>query len=110
MRAVFALWLERCCRCSFFAGCCCRSYNDVAIYLYMMRGAGTTMATYQLQRADGTTMTLPNAALYYARTVPILDLLRAVEPLTWSRWITSGGKTGKYGPVIAALYGNNKAW
>lgn len=76
----------------------------------MMRGAGTTMATHQLQRTDGTTMTLPNAALDYARSVPIVDLLHAVEPLSWSRWITCGGKTGKYGPVTAALYGNNKAW
>ena len=28
-----------------------RSYSDVAIYLYMTRGAGSTMATHQLKRA-----------------------------------------------------------
>lgn len=76
----------------------------------MMRGAGSSMATHQLKQADGTFITVPNAAAHYTRTVPILDLLRAVEPLTWARWITSGGKSGKYGPVSAALYGNNKAW
>lgn len=86
------------------------SYSDVAIYLYMTRGAGTTMATHQLQTPDGTTIMLPDTATYYRATVPVLDLLRAVTPLAWGRWITSGGKTGKYGPATAALYGNNKEW
>jgi hypothetical protein len=89
---------------------CGRSYSDIAIYLYMQRGVAATMATHQLQAPNGSTVTLPDVASYYQHTAPILDLLRAVTPLTWGRWITSGGKTGKYGPVTAALYGNNKEW
>ena len=68
------------------------------------------MATHQVQAPDGTTVTLPDTAATYQGIVPILDLLRAVTPLAWARWITSGGKTGKYGLVSAALYGNNKEW
>lgn len=86
------------------------SYSDVAIYLYMMRGAGAAMATHQLQTPGGATVTLPDAAANYRNTVPILDLLRGVTPLAWGRWITAGGKTGTYGPATAALYGNNKEW
>lgn len=87
-----------------------RSYSDVAIHLTMMRGAGATMATHQLQAPDGTTVTLPDTAATYRGIATVLDLLRAVTPLAWARWITSGGKTGKYGPATAAMYGNNTEW
>lgn len=92
--------------------CCCHvcSYSDVAIYLYMMRGAGRTMKSHQVQAANGTSLSLPDVSANYVATVPIVDLLRAVTPLAWARWITSGGKSGKYGAVSAALYGNNKEW
>lgn len=74
----------------------------------MMRGAGASMATHQVEAPNGTAVSLPDTAAHYRRVLPILDLLRAVTPLAWARWITSGGKTGKYGPASAALYGNNK--
>lgn len=87
------------------------SYSDVAIYRNMLRGAGKSdMATHQVQAGNGTTVTLPNPSVSYTSTVPILDLLRAVTPLTWGRWITSGGRSGPYSAVTAAMYGNNKEW
>lgn len=86
------------------------SYSDVAIYLYMMRGAGSDMQTRTVQAPNGTSVVLPDSASHYSHVAPVLDLMRAVTPLSWARWITSGGKSGKYGPVSVAMYGNNKEW
>lgn len=86
------------------------SYSDVAIYLNMVKATGAKMKAHRVRAVNGSLVWLPNASAYYAATLPVLDLLRAVTPLTWARWITDGGKRGKYGAVMAAMYGNNKEW
>ncbi len=39
-----------------------------------------------------------------------LNILRAVTPFAWARFITQQPVGYKYAPVLSALYGGNKAW
>jgi hypothetical protein len=85
------------------------SYSDVAIHKHMMLAQGGSMRTHSVLAPNGSLVTLPDAGAYYAATVPVLDLLRAVTPLAWARWIT-GHNTGPYSAATNALYGNNRNW
>jgi hypothetical protein len=96
--------------------CCCaaHSYSDVAIALNMLlaRSPGGSLPTHQVLAPNDSMVTLPDASVSYGATVPLLDLLRAVTPLAWARWITAGGwgRVHKHGPATAAMYGSNAEW
>lgn len=89
------------------------SYSDVAIDLNMKLDAAAVAEGLKLrpiQAPNGTTVQLPDTTSFYASVGPILDVLRAVTPLGWGRFITNGDKTGPEGKRVAAMYGNNKEW
>lgn len=75
-----------------------------------MLTANATLPLHTVMAPSGSLVSLPNAGLFYSSTVPLLDLLRAVTPLAWARWMTAGGRSGAYAAATSAAYGNNKEW
>eukprot|EP00878_Enallax_costatus_P019068 GHUV01020105.1.p1 GENE.GHUV01020105.1~~GHUV01020105.1.p1 ORF type:complete len:263 (+),score=58.50 GHUV01020105.1:665-1453(+) len=89
------------------------SYSDVAISLNMKLDAAAVakgLPLRPIQAPNGTSVQLPDTTEFYATTGPTLDVLRAVTPFGWGRFITNSGKGGPEGKRVAAMYGNNKEW
>lgn len=88
------------------------SYSDVAISRYMLADASSQqLPTKAVAAQNGSVLQLPDTTSYYGSVASVTDVLRAVTPLAWGRFITSVSKPGQaYGAATAALYGNNKEW
>uniref|UniRef100_A0A383VZY8 AB hydrolase-1 domain-containing protein n=1 Tax=Tetradesmus obliquus TaxID=3088 RepID=A0A383VZY8_TETOB len=82
------------------------SYDDVAIALGYLgsREVNVTLPS-------GRTTTRPALSQTSPALVSVLDIVRAVTPLAWARFITmNSGGSYPYQGARNAMYGNNKEW